>query len=634
MIRYFKNGHWLISEENKLQIFLLIAYVAYFIIYFQQAYNSEYFILDDTLILGPIFEASSFFEIYQKNFIDIQPVRDFSYWIDKSLMPFLLVNPFKISNIFYYGLACLSLIPLAKKLTQFYKIPVPTYLPYFISLFMLFHPSMSILVTWISARKHLLAFLFILLANNFLFSYLVKEKTKYLILTCLFFTLSLLSHTINCLWPLWVTYLLLFSRNSKKTNSRYILSFILLSLGVLAGLANTIYYKFFLYSRQHLGGINTPFDLDSLYLIPNTFGRYFINLLDFSAVSIYYDNESLGNTIGLFLFIFFLWLLYQRKSASYIKSLTLLLFVSSFTYTFYILGTFAQNTYAPLLYVSIILLTIFMCSSLLNRKFFKFILLLVLGVEIIYSNHYARLWRNNLDVVANFKSKEDHPEQKAWYVLLAVKEKLTNNQFGDSALLETMNIDMLSIKNYISNLIFSNQITAGMVFRAYNAFLFYLTRHETLRPEVKLSIIDSVCDIQVIYCNYFTSLVLYQLKRKVEAEANLDYFLTQVELILDKAVLLPRSSINYRTTDRYSEKNIAYILIHLDSLKSIVTEKNYNFVKRLINKIKDSDNFTLKQELAIQNPQQSLDISEGKKSSFEFEKYLFSSSTNNLQYVE
>lgn len=617
------------------KFFLVITYVVYFIIYLPQCYNLEQFILDDSLVLTPVLKAKSFLDIYKGDFVDIQPMRDLVFWFDKSMQPYFDLNTFKLSNLIIYALACLMLVPLTRNVFSYYRMSIPSYLPYFITAFILLHPSMTIPIAWMSAKKHLLSFLFILITTNYLFSYLKDESINNFFFICFFFTLSLLSHTINCLWPIWAIFMLYSSTHFSNKRMSLIFSLVLLGLGGLGGVANIIYYKFFLYSANHGGGINTKYTLESLTQIPNSFGRYFINFFDFSAPAIYYDIESLRNLIGFVICILFLITLFNKRNIPLIRSFALLFFVSSFTYTFYLLGTFAQNTYSLFMYVALVFIFVTFLINYLKLKFVKFFFVFVVLLEVIFTNNYAKEWKSNLTAVEDFKSKEDQSEQKAWYILLAIKDRIAKGNFKDTKLLNNMLDDILSIKNYISEVIFVKDVTPAMIFRAYNAYLFYLTRQELLRPEVKLTIINSVCDSQVVYCNYYASLILYQLKRDGLAEEKMTYFLQQIELIIDRALNFPGKKQESMPLDSYSEKNIAFILINLETyLKPIISKKNQEHVEKILLKIENSNAISFKYQIEInRHPKQELKTPNEIQYD-NIEKYLFFKSTSNQQFSE
>src|SRR5262249_32847863 len=107
-------------------------------------------------------------------------------------------------------------------------------------LLLLFHPVYAIDVAWISARKHLLAGIFALAATVILVKQPLGARAR--AWSCLYYVLSLLSHPIHLLWPLFAV---AFQAFATKQNPRRSLRFFLPHLGAMTlfGLANLWYYN-------------------------------------------------------------------------------------------------------------------------------------------------------------------------------------------------------------------------------------------------------------------------------------------------------------------------------------------------------------------------------------------------------
>jgi hypothetical protein len=125
---------------------------------------------------------------------DVQPIRDLSFWIDIKIYRSLGYNSFVLQNL-------LILILIVHQLANFIRRTFTALNPITIILIgaaFLTYPLFSQITSWGMARKHLLSVFFILVSTR---SVLESPRTPYRII--IFYLLSILSHPISLLWPLW-----------------------------------------------------------------------------------------------------------------------------------------------------------------------------------------------------------------------------------------------------------------------------------------------------------------------------------------------------------------------------------------------------------------------------------------------
>lgn len=122
---------------------------------------------------------------------DLQPVRDFSFYLDRRLSRSIGYQTFHLTNLLLFGLALFFLWRLIRS-------------PLLVALVAL-HPLSVMSVAWISARKYLLVSVFLLLATDFL-----RRKKSAGLLTA--FAAALGAQPVAVYWPFWA---LLFRRTLK-----------------------------------------------------------------------------------------------------------------------------------------------------------------------------------------------------------------------------------------------------------------------------------------------------------------------------------------------------------------------------------------------------------------------------------
>ncbi|MEZ4814622.1 MAG: hypothetical protein R3A80_05385 [Bdellovibrionota bacterium] len=171
--------------------------------------------------------------------IDYYPLRDLSYWIDAHLWG-LSTTAFRIHSLVIFFLTSflvvfiLRLLKLSRELTLLC-----------VSFWML-SPLHLEAVLWISARKDLLAVLFLMLSFLSVLKYLMRPGQLYLVLSLLFYVLSLLSKATFVLFPAASLCCLVFLKYSKDTHWKKVRELVLpLFLMSLLGLSWALFQSWF-----------------------------------------------------------------------------------------------------------------------------------------------------------------------------------------------------------------------------------------------------------------------------------------------------------------------------------------------------------------------------------------------------
>ena len=197
---------------------------------------------DAFLILPLLQQYNNLFDYFtaliQFNTYDVQPIRDLTLYVDLFIYEHTQVNTAIFQNIIYWWLSIIVIYKIISEirpdLSQFYKRGI-------VALFAVY-PLFSATINYGIARKHILAFLFILLATYFFLQFIRNDfENKSASRMTLFYFLSIFSQPITILWPVWINiYLFLKSRQDlriqKKLSVIYLLCLICLA-------SNYFYYK-------------------------------------------------------------------------------------------------------------------------------------------------------------------------------------------------------------------------------------------------------------------------------------------------------------------------------------------------------------------------------------------------------
>lgn len=267
---------------------------------------------DDLALLTPLMNLAGPFEWAsawrQGKIFDLGPVRDLSYLIDLKIGAFLGFPVFHITQLALWIL----FLFLA---SAFLALATSGFLP--ASAWMLFlsvQPVFASSVAWISARKHLLAAIFCLGASLLL---LKGKGDRFRVRIALLYVLSVLSHPIYLLWPVWAA---IWSwANSGETIGKVIRLLLptAICMPVLAAANYWYYTQLFPLASGGLGKFSSPEDSGpGIALL--SLGRSFFNLVAPISISpVDYYPGAWENLAGIALLAFFLfasWKFLGRKT--------------------------------------------------------------------------------------------------------------------------------------------------------------------------------------------------------------------------------------------------------------------------------------------------------------------------------
>lgn len=300
---------------------------------------------DDQLLLGGVENLQSLTNYIERIFagkvLDIQPMRDLSYFIDfkiKDLIPF---HSFHLTNLVLWIGICYFF----KNILEMVDENSEEHFCLIWSLVFLyaFSPVFSSSVAWVSGRKHLLSTFFTLWAT-FLF---LKNKKYPLTITKSFsitlcYLLATLSQPINVLWPVFI---LIYSFIDQKIGERKILIGCLVVIALII-LSVNLYYYGVIYERITAGDgkYDSSFGAGLSLL---ALGRYFyLTLFPFDSLPVSHYQGSWENMVGLVLLISGLFMVYKKRvGAAIVFCFIVYFFLPLIPVTYKITRIFCSDTY-------------------------------------------------------------------------------------------------------------------------------------------------------------------------------------------------------------------------------------------------------------------------------------------------
>jgi len=269
-------------------LIIILAFVAY-----SNSFNNEFLNFDDNEYFSNYpeilhFNASAIIKYFSSYYVLMyQPLPILTFAVTYKLFG-LSPAPYHILNLFFHLLNILLVYFFVKRLTL--KAPVAL----ISSLLFAIHPMNVEAVSWVSARSSSMFVFFYLFALLFYLKYTAEVyKPKYLILTLLFFLLSLLSKAHAVTLPLILVVIDIFHK--RKWDKRMLLEkipFFLLSLAfgliaiaekgtttnILRGLEMfTLFDNFFLLSYSvsfYIVRLFLPLNLCAVYVYPEKAGGW------------------------------------------------------------------------------------------------------------------------------------------------------------------------------------------------------------------------------------------------------------------------------------------------------------------------------------------------------------------------
>ncbi len=316
--------------------------------------------------------------------IDFQPVRDLTFFVDLIFYHKLNLNTFVLQNILWWAYASYLTWKIT---TKVYSKKDPALLLLVVLGFSVY-PLFSFVVTWGMARKHILSFVFILLAIHALIESKDLSKKQSLRLV-FYYLLSVLSQPINILMPVWAAiYLRLYSSADWKRVLKFLIPTMIVF--VLIGLINYAYYQFspeyFLYYSSKTSQV---FDVADQIL---ALGHYFFQLIFPYLLAYSYQLGDNSQLVGMGLLIIFSLVLYKLNK----KGIKLFLWpvLGGFSLVVVLVTpTHLFDTYLLLPAFSILMVILYFLPSELKLGNVLILGLLVLGWA-RYSHHQSKNWMN------------------------------------------------------------------------------------------------------------------------------------------------------------------------------------------------------------------------------------------------
>jgi hypothetical protein len=367
-------------------IFFFVLFGSFFYLYFDYFREDPLLGRDDNLLVVPMMDIVSVKDYFQKvsnnTILDVQPIRDLTFWLNIKLRYLFGFSFFHLTNYVIFCFLIFLVFNLFEILFQ------NKYFPYVFSLLFAVHPIMVSSVGWVSARKHSLATLFIL------FSIIDFLKNKNLSLkSCIFYVLSMLSHQIYCLFPLWI-YVVSKIKGINLNKTKYLLMIFL--GGIILAVA---FYKTFLLNQGNIvyGEKFSYFSNLSRFVL--SISRSFVLIFFPRVIAAAYYQGSIWNLVGIPVGVIFIFALFRNKlivTRSYTwLSLTILSFLPTVI-------AFVHETYLYLLLICSLVITAFCFESFqegLRKKiskiigfcFLVFFVLKTISVSPIWMSN-ARLW--------------------------------------------------------------------------------------------------------------------------------------------------------------------------------------------------------------------------------------------------
>lgn len=353
---------------------------------------------DDHWIIDPLRSINglkSFFQSYS-NFLspDFQPIRDLSLIFDLKFQQITGISIFHFINWIIWITICLY--------CWFQNQSTSKKALFFIFLLMAVSPLATSSIGWVSARKHLLATLFSLMAiHNYLKSAPAEISKKVI----LYYALSVLSQPIFILFPIWIAiHSILKNKILLKLNYLKLISINLLMLFFI--FINQYYYKSYYLKNSHQS------KLDSIALnYANTLtdmlmklGHYLYHLILPNNLTIIYNPDYIISYCGLiflFLSVYMIAKVYNWRNAFLYISLLLLPLAIPITK---IKILFINDTY---LLIPLVLLfnTISLIPNKISDKIKNAALILLILISLKVSIDEVKAWYSTEDVLRkNFYS--------------------------------------------------------------------------------------------------------------------------------------------------------------------------------------------------------------------------------------
>ena len=257
----------------------------------------------DAQLIFPMIDGyqniSHYFELlFSYMTLDVQPVRDLSLWFDWIIFKKFDVNIVIIHNVVLWA----GILTVIERLTVFLFPVIKEKVNHSLVLLYGVYPLFAASICWGVTRKHILAYLFILLATE---AFLKKRN---LFLFTIFYFLSIFSQPITLPWPIWATLYLILNREKISAQVRLIPAYVIMIVGIIFN------YKYYAYSvvfkTYYESKTENPLEVADKFL---ALGHYIYQLVlpYWSATAYQLGHHSVW--IGILIFTFIILALLRTK---------------------------------------------------------------------------------------------------------------------------------------------------------------------------------------------------------------------------------------------------------------------------------------------------------------------------------
>ena len=388
-------------HSSFLYLFVCLVFgVFYSVLYFNYLQKDPILGRDDVLLVYPLKSISTLnqyvTDVKNNTILDFQPIRDLTLYLNIKTIEWSGISTFHITNFVLFLFSIFLFMKLLDAL-EFLRNQIIWSGILFAS-----HPLMVSSVGWISARKHSLGLVFLLLC---LLSFIKHRKITIFSILC--YAFSILSHQIFILFPAW---LFLYARCKKikldKVRS-LVLSFIglvVLFLGVLKTffleMGNVTYKHFHWYENI------------SRYVL--SVGRSVSQVILPISISGDYYQGSILNLLGIPLLILCLFFIYKSKNR--LDPFLWIGLAAVVHIPTYIAFTNDTYLYLPLICVIVSANYYFLNMSFQINSKIKFAsLLFYISLLLTKTISASQMWRSDLDLWRYSYSNEPSPFNSILY---------------------------------------------------------------------------------------------------------------------------------------------------------------------------------------------------------------------------
>lgn len=383
---------------------------------------------DDSILLTSLSSISSishyFSSIYTGLVLDIQPVRDISFFIDLKLKAIIPFYSFHFTNVLIWILICINVrkLFLSRENKNYYIVGLLVFL-YALS------PISGNSVAWIAARKHLLSTLFITYATLIV----IKHKNnlalnKILLITFLYF-LSCFSHPINTLWIIWLCYSI-YPFNKVKNSLKVIISSSVICL--ISIFSNLYYYKIIFANN-----VSTSSKFMNLKTLDFgdpilALGRYFYQCINpFAALPSSHYQGSWENLLGITLLVLFLAFCYKRikQSDSSLIAPLIYFFFPLIIVTVNMTNIFCSDTYLLNSSIGFYWAILIISESFQYKKLFTYLLGFYVFIVACYNIQYIQIFTDEDQLWLYSQKKEANSQSTVIASSIYIKQKRFHESF-------------------------------------------------------------------------------------------------------------------------------------------------------------------------------------------------------------